>query len=323
MLDSIKFVQGGIDKSAKTVEMSHFSISNGRIVSKNSCITISSPIPLDIKCSPNASDFVEAISECEGTISMTMTKAGKLSIKSGGYKALIKCADIEKDVSFPEGDIYPLDGITLIKALSVVIKFVSQESNPSRIWTRGVLFKGSSLFATNGACLVEYYVGQAFNFVCNIPYKTVKELIRIKDKPDRIQVSPHAVTFHYPNGRWLKSQLYEANWPDISKLINVESKQTPINESIFKGIKKIKHFSDIVQSIYFHNGLISTANDINDGTTFDVEGLVGGSIFDADIFLLLDGIAKTIDLTQYPRPCSFTGDIKEHPIRGVIVGKKL
>lgn len=87
MLKELKFVQGAVAKKDLLPAMTHFAIEGGHVRSYNGTLALSSPIPFDIDCKPKAGPLVQAIANCNDTVTLSMTPAGKLRIQSGKFWA--------------------------------------------------------------------------------------------------------------------------------------------------------------------------------------------------------------------------------------------
>ena len=316
MLSSLKFCIGSVAKKDFIVDLKHFAIESGRVRGFNGMLALSTPIPFDIDCKPNAEQLIKAVSHCEETIQLSLTKAGRLSIKSGVYKAFIDCVDGDSVHVDPEGERVDFDGAVLMAGLQAVAPFVG--SDASRPWANGVLVKGQSLFATNNVMLVEYWLADAFPIVVNLPKTAVREMLRIGEPPTHAQITETSATFHYTGSRWLRTQLYGTNWPDLTRIIHRESVQKPINPQIFDGLLAIKPFVDKLGTVYFRDGELCTHATEGEGATFAVEDFSSDGRYNIAMLQLLQGTATTIDWSAYPKPCAFMGD----RLRGVVVGMR-
>src|SRR5690606_40453146 len=56
-------------------------------------LALCSPIDLDLEVTPKADPFIKAIATCKDTVQLNMTPAGRLSIKSGSFRAFVDCTD--------------------------------------------------------------------------------------------------------------------------------------------------------------------------------------------------------------------------------------
>jgi hypothetical protein len=316
MFKSLKFCVGSVAKKDFVPELKHFAIAGGRVRGFNGILALSSPIPFDIDCNPRAEPLVKAIMNCTDTILLSMTKAGRLMVKSGVFKVSIDCVIGDTHHVEPEGKVVNFDGELLLKGFKAVSSFIGDDA--SRTWTNGVLVKGQSMFATNNVMLVEYWLDAVFPSVVNIPRAAVREMLRINEAPIFAQVTDNSITFHYSDDRWLRTQLLVTTWPDLAKILNQASRQLPFNDALFAALENVKPFVDKTGGIYFEENEIRTHIDENEGAAYTVPDLQGGGKYNIDMLNLLKGTAKTIDWSSYPGACLFQGD----RLRGAVIGIK-
>lgn len=316
MLAELKFVQGSVAKKDYLPALTHFCIEKGTVRGYNGVLALSSPIPFDIACKPKAIPLINAIKNCVDTVSLAMTGAGRLSIKSGSFKAFIECIEGESAHVEPEGTRMAINGSALLAALKAVTPFIADDA--SRPWSNGVLIKGQSVFATNNVILVEYWTGIEFPQVVNIPRQAVREILRIDEPPEYAQSDGNSFTFHYSNGRWIRTQLLETDWPDLGKILDRPSKQVPVNEALFAGLEVVGPFTDKLGRVTFHEGALCTSLTDGDGARYELADLTYPGSYNVDMLASLKGVALTIDFTTYPGPCIFQGD----RLRGAIIGMR-
>jgi DNA polymerase III sliding clamp (beta) subunit (PCNA family) len=314
MLKELKFVMGAVAKKDLIPAMTHFCIEKGRIRSYNGLVALSSPIPFDIDCIPKAETLYNAIVNCEDTISLYMTPGGKLGVKSGAFRALVPCIEESTVHVEPDGDIVQLDGEVLLKALKVMEPIIGDDA--ARPWQAGILLKGQSAFATCNVVLVEYWLGVDFGHVVNIPGLAVREMIRINEPPTHAQLTDTSITFHYTDGRWVRTQMLPTNWPDFVPILERPSNQEPIDDQIFEALERLKKFTDKLDRIYFTDGLAHTVTDPEDGVSFRLAGSKMKGVYCREMLCLLKGLATTIDFSTWPKACMFQGN----RLRGAIIG---
>ena len=148
----------------------------------------------------------------------------------------------------------------------------------------------------------------------NVPRPAVVEMIRINEAPTHAQLTDTSITFHYSDGRWIRSQLFATDWPDVERLLDGESHPKSIPAELFEGLKVVKPFMGKLGQIFINEAFMHTHQDISEGATFDLAWFESGTSFSLDMLLLLEGVAKTADFSMYPSPCAFFGD----RLRGVI-----
>lgn len=318
MLKELKFVQGAIAKKDLVPALTHFRIEDGEVRSFNGTLAISSPIAFDINCTPQGAPFVKAIQNCKDAVTMKITPTGRLSIKSGKFKALIECVDAETPHVKPEGEYHTVEGDHIIKAFKILYPLIGDDA--SKAWSNGLLLKGSSAFATNNIVIAEYWLGTHFPLVCNIPAVAIKEVLRVKEAPIGIQIGDGNITFHYNDKRWIRTNLFDAKaWPEVARVLEVDSNPIPINEGLFEALDVVKPFTDKMGRVYISKGKVMTHLNDEDGASYEVDGLEINGVFARDKLMLLKGIATTADFSLYPKPSTFFGD----RVRGVIVGMRV
>ena len=315
MLSELKFVAGAVAKKDLLPALTHFRIQNGTVRGYNGVLALCSPIQLDLDCAPKAVPLVRAISNCKDTVSLSLTPSGRLSVRSGNFKAFIECAPGETAHVEPTGGTFPIDGEALLKAITTLQPFVCDDL--ARAWANGVLLRGQSAFATNNVILMEYWLGADFPEM-NIPKAAIKEMIRIGEPPISAQADAGSVTFHYPGGRWLRTQLLETNWPDLVKVLNVPSNPVPVDPQIFAGLKTIKPFADKVGRVLFSDGKMATHESPEEGARFDCTVPLPEGVYQIDMLSLLEGVATRADWGLYPKPTMFFGE----RLRGAVIGMR-
>jgi DNA polymerase III sliding clamp (beta) subunit (PCNA family) len=316
MLTSLKFVQGAVAKKDFLPALTHFVIENGTVRGYNGMLALCSPIPFDIACKPKAESLVKAIANCNETVTLSLTPAGRLSVKSGKFKAFVDCVEGDTPHVMPEGEHVAIEGEAMLRALKTVAPFIGDDA--SRPWSNGVLLLGQSAFATNNIVLVEYWTGATFPKPLNVPRAAIKEMLRINEAPQYAQMTDNAITFHYSGNRWIRTQLFETKWPDLTKVLNRESNPTPIDPRLFEGLKTIRPFVDKMGRVLFKGGRVCTHDEETEGAGYEIDGFHHSGVYQIEMLNLLQGTATSVDWSCYPNPCMFFGD----RIRGAIIGMR-
>jgi len=316
MLAALKFVQGSVAKKDFIPALTHFSIKEGKVRGYNGALALCTPIPFDIACNPKAEPLIKAIGHCDDTVALSMTPAGRLSVKSGAFKALIDCVDGETPHVEPEGETVEVDGEALLLSLKVLEKFIGDDA--SRPWSNGILLKGQTAFATNNVTLVEYWTGATFTRPLCLPRAAVKEILRIGEPPESAQCTDSSITFHFAGDRWLRTQLISTEWPDLQKVLDKASTQQPIDARIFQALVKLKPFCDKFGRIFINEQGISTHENWAEGASYELQQEALEGLYNVDMLANLEGTAVSIDWSTYPAPCLFQGD----RLRGAIIGMR-
>lgn len=318
MIEAVRFVRGAVAKKDYIAELTHFLIENGRITGFNGIMALSSPIDIDLNARPKATTFANALNKCEDTITMHMTKAGRLSIGSGKFRALVDCVD--NDVALtpvvPEG--WEIDvGPKFMDAIRATAKY--QGVDASRPWAMGLLFTGQSVMATNNVVFVEYWHGHMMPFDMIIPTVAVNELLRINQDPVRVTATANSITFHFADDRWLRTQLVSTGWPEkATTLLDRGFDYKPVPPDLFEGLQAVKPFLDKDGRVHFLGDELSTSQVAEIGAHYQVDGLPKGHCYAFKVLELLEG-ATAIDFDPFPQPCGFLAD----GMRGMFLGMRI
>lgn len=320
MLGQLKFAQGAIKKNTISPELEYYQIKNGRVVGYNGYLALSAPIDLDIEAKPKADLFYKALDACGETVSIDMTPAGRLHIRSGRFAAYVPCIDKEVYEASPQGELFESPP-GLSAAFKRLLPFISEDA--SRPWAMGLLVDGGCLTATNNIVVIQEWVGHRLP-TFNCPRFAVAEIARIGRDPVSIQVSPDSVSFHYDDGSWMRTQLLASQWPaeKMNEIMSQEASMLPLVDGFFSAVDTLKPF--VAEShhsgVYFRDGALATAGDGHqEGAVIEVPGIPAGPVFNIKALQLLDGLIETVDWGLYPRPCLFSGNNR----RGAIMGMQL
>lgn len=313
MLNEIKFVQGAVSRKDFVPALNHFHIKGGKILGYNGAIALSTPIDLNIDCSPKAAPFVKAVQTCKDTVELHLTPNGRLAVRSGTFTAYVDCIEEGHPNIVPEGEEVELTG-SILDALKILAPFVAEDA--SRPWSRGILFRRQSAFATNNIIAVEHWLGYSFPVELNIPLEAIEEILRIGEEPIGLKVTGNAATFLFEGDRWLRCQLLSTSWPEIDKILDKESNCLPIPKELFVGLENLQPFVDDLRRVHFFEGRVATSPTDGIGASVDIAGLPSTGCYNIAHLRLLEGIATKADFSMYPNPCIFYGE----KTRGAIVG---
>lgn len=322
MLKELKFVQGAVKRNAAAPELEHYQIKGGRATGFNGYMALSAPVPLDIEAKPKADIFYKALSACGDSIALRMTQAGRLHIVSGGFSAFVPCIDKEVYEATPVGDSYPCpEG--LLGAFQRLLPLISEDA--TRPWAMGLLVDRGTYTATNNVVIFQVWDGHQLP-TFNCPRFAVAEVCRIGENPISLQIDGASVTFHFADGRWLRTQLLAQEWPadKMNAVLSMPNSQGAFPPEIVGALDQLAPFigSDWAP-IFFREGAISTASSEanEEGVTIEVPGVQAGPVFNSKSLRLIAKEITTIDFSLHPRPCIFFG--AGGTSRGAIIGMNL
>jgi hypothetical protein len=305
LLQALKFVATAVAKSDYLPALQHVAIDGGYIVSFNGTLALCAPVVLDLQACPRADLFAKAIEACTEPAQLHLTAQG-LIVKSGVLQVTVPCSQNTFPRVCPEGFDGPVAN-NFLSALQVLESFVATDTTKQVF--NGVLFRGSSAYATNNTVLIEYWCGHTLPLDINIPLVAVRELLRINEKPTRVQLCERSATFHYADGRWLRTVLHPTGWPSSLTQLLAHTEASPVPDGFFSALAQLAPFGEDMRLL---ESKIAT-----DNAFCEVPGTPAGSRFALRQLLGLAGVATAITFTDYPQPCRFVGE----RTRGVILGK--
>lgn len=317
LLKTLRFVRGSVAKKDLLPALTSFRIEGGRVQGFNGSVAISVPINFDIDCTPKAVPLVNAIDKCTADgISFTMTPSGKLSVKSGKFRAYIECIEGPTAHVTPTGETLPIDGTKLLQALTTLEPLMG--SDASKPWSNGIRLDGCSAYATCNVIAAQYWLGAPFPLPTTIPRQAVKELLRIGEPPMSIQVGSNGVTFHYETGMWVWAATLVDPWPDFDKVIGINAPaMRDLPEDFFEALESVKPFVDKYGRVILEPGIVRTTKEGDEcGAVCANDWVQNVGHFSVDMLLRLQKVAKRIDLSCYPGACPWQGD----NVRGAIIG---
>ena len=319
MLDALRFVQGSVDKKGIVEELLHYRIEGGFVRGYNGRISLRSPIDTDLVITPKGVPFMKAIAGSTETIALSVTNGGKVSVRSGKFRALVQQTTNPFPDLPPEGEYTSLAGAEFMQTLSTLLPYTAEDA--SRPWSNGVLFVGDKAYATNNVVLVQAATGVVFPNVVNIPKQTLREMLRLRVVPVGVQVADRTITFHYEGDRWLRSNLLECSaWPDAASLLAAQDwgALEPVPADLYTTLETLLPFVNDLGQVHFANGVASTESGPDTGAIVEC-GYDFDGVYNLPQLLGLQGVAETADFSQYPKPCPFECS----DARGVIIGMRV
>jgi hypothetical protein len=265
--------------------------------------------------------MLKAVTACDDaeTLAVTyMDKTSRLNIRAGKFKTFVKCVpDTGTMFASPaQGTTHPV-ATDFLACLRRVAPFMAVDA--TRPWAMGVRLAPNVLYATNNVVLIQSWHGQSLPCDVIIPAAAVNELLRQKEEPKYVQVSPTSITFWYAPNRRITSQLVVGQWPDkAEELFEMQGNFQPIVQDFWDALTRLKPFCEDTQKVYFLPEGVANMVEDGDGTYIEAPVPASAGCFHIAQLLELAGVATTADFSHHPRACPFRGD----KVRGVIIGPR-
>lgn len=317
---ALEFVKGAAAKKDHVPELTHYLIRDGRITGYNGYYALSSPVGVDLEAAPSAVLFHRAVTVCGGDVELILdgngTGDGWLRVESESVSVKIGCVPVTQwPTPAIVGDEVPLDG-GLLDTLKRLAPFVGDDA--SRKWCCGILLDGKSAFATNNVVVIEAWHGHPLPERVNLPDHAVRELLRIGEEPAGVIITDNCARFTYPDGRWLQTQLYKTDWPDVRKVLEALDARGmgPVPTGLREALDVVASLSaDKFSRCELLDGAVA---DLEGQVTVKADVVAGGKYWVPQLARVLE-FAEKIKLSAYPNPVPFLS----HRARGALLGLRL
>lgn len=290
LLTALEFVSVVSEKLGAPHE-THVGLKNKWAVAFNGIVAAGAPIDEDVYCFPHNLLLIEALSKCEEAFSLTQLDNGKLSIKSGKFKAMVPCLDpLLMQEAIPDPMIVGIDN-RFRDAVNAVGVLASE--NAQHVLTASVLMNGQSVISTNRVMIMEHWHSLDLPPNVPLPKEFVKALVSVKKNLTGFGFSNSSATFYFEDGYWLRTQLYAEAWPDVSRILELKGNLWSIDPNFFKALSAVAPFSEDGQ-VYSDTNLLMSHPE-NTGASYEVTGLPKGFVYPIKQLLMLKPFTKTID----------------------------
>lgn len=319
LLTALEFCSVVSEKLGAPYE-THIGLRNNWAIGFNGIVAAGNPIVEDIYCYPHNLLMIEALSKCDENFSLTQLDNGRLSIKSGKFKAIVPCLDPElMQTALPDPKIV---GITNAFKDAVEAVGVLANENAQHVLTASVLMNGASVISTNRVMLLEYWHGLDLPPNIPLPKEFVTALVKSKKNLTGFGYSNCSATFYFEDGSWLRTQLYNDEWPDVSRILNREANLWSIDPNFFKALDAVAPFSED-GNIYSDLNLLKSHADEGVGATFECSGIPKGFVYPIKQLMIMKPHVKKIDyMASGVHDSSYCLVFQGDRMRGVISGRQ-
>lgn len=313
LVDGLKFVSIA-QKEHGEPRQTHCVMGGGWILASDGGISAGCKTEDEISAAPHTRRLLAALQKANGQISIVQLASGRLSVKGTKFSALVPCQELQ---DMPE--IFPDPKIALltneIKRAFFACAALTNESAPEP-YKAGVLLQANTVVGTNGHALIEYWHGIDLPPGLMIPKASAVAVANCPKNLVGFGFTDRSVTFHFEDLSFIKTQLFNDNYPDYARLLDVPSEPWPIPEDFFTAVDTITEFSDN-GLLYFDNNLMrSTLND-SEGATYEVAGLVGGMGFNAKYLKAVQAEFKKAAFDPASGKALFFGEVSRGVVQGI------
>lgn len=312
LLDALKFISAAQHSEGTTLQ-THCRISGGTIVGFDGGLTIGRYIEKGLNVCPHTNTLIAALSKCTEAVSITELDSGRLSVKSGKFRALVPCAAYD-DIPASEPD---TPCATLTDDLKAALRAVVGLADPSAAepFACGVLMQANTVVTTNRFVLLEAWHGIDLPPGLLIPKPAVLAICKHEKPLTQFGFSHNSATFYFADDSFIKTQLYMNDFPNYHKIINIDSNPKPLPVGFYEALDSITPFAE-EKRVYFRGGKLCTHSVDELGASFEVDGLEDGHAFNIEYLKIIRTHMKQVHFgVEGKGQTVFFGD----GVRGVIM----
>jgi len=306
---------------AGTKEQDHLILKDKFAIMYDGQLAAGYPIIEDLNCCPHLGRLKTALAKCGESLSITELDSGKLSVVGAKLRALVPCLDPDiVPLPVPDQSVAVADN-WLKQAFTTCGTLASE--NAEDFICASVLLENGVCSSTNKKVLFQFWHGLNIPAPMVLPKiftaavaKTKRNIVGMGAGWNAERAKFTSFTVHFDNGAWIKTQLYENAYPDVSKIIDVATVQVPIPDGLWEGAAIVSEFSPEDDVYFVEDGVQSHVSE-HEGAQYKVPGLPGGLLFGGDVLKLVAPWATSIDFTSQDSKIVFHGD----RMRGIAIGK--
>lgn len=323
LLKALNFVGGAVDTNSLSEFAKHVRISNGWVVAYDGQLAAGHPIEADFSACPHWGRLHHALNKAGNTLSLSLNDGGRLMVSSGPLRAVVPCLPPDTlPPAFPDAPIASIDD-RLRVGFETVLKLAKDDAET--VYESSVLLRANTVVGCNGSLSLEYWHGIDLPPGLAIPQRAAKMLAKLEGMVQFGFTWGRSATFHFEGGGWVRTQLYQDEWPNIDAALNVPAHNLVEIPELFDALSAIEAFSED-GAVHFHEGkLKSTYAASNDegpvyGAAYDIPGLQPGTSLSAKLLKLAKPAAHLIDYQTNPEHVVFVN--AADMVRGVLMKRR-
>lgn len=314
LIEALKFVALAQQKEGTPVQ-THCIVSNGRAMAFNGIFATGHLIEDDLSACPHTTRLLDALGKCGANLSITQLDSGRLSVKSGAFKAFIPCVQFnELPMIEPDAPCAAIDD-RLKAGFDLVAPILSETAQKAMF--AGALLQAGSIVGTNGHVLVEFWHGIDLPPGLLIPKAALQAITKTSKKLARFGFSPNSATFFFEDDSFIKTQLYSEPYPDYGRIFPASVNPWPLPEGFFEGIRKIQSLSDDKIAYFDAAGFTVKDAQKNQAGSYEIEGLKQGLAFNMEYLSIIEPIFKQVDFEAEPGKAVFFGENARGALMGI------
>lgn len=283
LLETLKFVSVAQHSDGLPYQ-THCRIAGGTVIAFDGGMAVGSFVDEELNVCPNTKILIAALEKCKERISITELDSGRLSVKSGKFRALVPCLPFG-DLQAIEPDV-PCANISdaLKPALAAVLPLtVDSDAEPFKC---AVLLQAQTVVATNRHVIIEAWHGIDLPPGLLIPRASANAIAKSKKPLKLFGFSHNSATFYFEDNSFIRTQLFESKFPAYERVLNIDTNPWPLPGGFYEALDNVATFSEDGR-VYFRDGKMCSHIDDESGASFEVDGLKNDLCFNIEYLNLI------------------------------------
>lgn len=287
LLEAIQFVAQAQDTGPSHGQTpatnNHLLLRNKWAAGFDGVLAAGHPITDDFILAPHTGRLLDALKRVGNNLSLTQIGDDRLAVQSTAYRAVVPCLPLDQYFTnvLPDAAIGPCDN-RLKEALQAVAPVASEGSQT--VLTASVKFTEEHRTVTtcDRHIIMEYWHGVHMPSLV-LPKASAVVLAKQPKPMTAFGFSPRTLTIYYEGGTWIRTQLYDEPWPDVTKIWDgmEGALYTDLPPDFFEGVASVIPFND-QKKVYLSGEMISShpfeqGNDI--GARYQCMKLLAGKAY--------------------------------------------
>lgn len=312
LIAALKFVAVAQHATGQ-IYQTHCALGGGTVVAFDGTIAAGQRINEDLTACPHTHRLIDALTKCGDSLAITQIDNGRLSVKSGNFRAFVPCVARDMLLAIqPDPPVAAIDD-RLRTGFEIVGNLAADASE--HVVTASILLQAGSMVATDRRVMIEYWHGIDLPPGIVLPKAGAAAVVKTKKPLVSFGFSENSATFYFNDGSWIKSQLYSVAWPNISRILDVSANPLPLPDNFYAAVDAVSPFSES-DDLHFTDGFMRSHPVDGIGATYEIAGLPAGVVYKAKHLKLVQPYIKTVDFSGKNGIAYFFGD----NIRGAITG---
>lgn len=311
MLDAFKFISVA---QKKTGDNAHSVMDNGTLTATDGILSAGIIIQENITAYPHTHQMIAALLKCDAELVIAQIESDTLAVSSGDFKGLVPCEPPSGPNWVPDPSCAVISDALKLSLLAAATFTLATTENPNH---GAVLLQAGSCVGTDGYAIIEHWHGIDLPPGLLVPRASAMAVAKCKKTLTKFGFSNSSVTFYFEDNSFIKTQLYNAKYPDYARLFVPHALAWDIPPKFFEAVAAINTFSEN-GTVYFENEIMLSREEEVDATTYKVTGLPDGLVFDCKLLARAKPWFKKAHFDPVAMKVYFYDDL----CRGIIMGRQ-